>query len=82
MLMGEGCNPWPFGVQMWPGSCALCCEGLHLPSRLSEVKTAKEQAETRLGDCKEQLLAMHQELDHLHKGSGASPDGEALYKVR
>ncbi|XP_049660663.1 cingulin [Accipiter gentilis] len=47
---------------------------------LSEVKTAKEQAETCLGDCKEQLLAMHQELDHLHKGSSASPDGEALYK--
>ncbi|KAM9624058.1 cingulin isoform 2-T3 [Morphnus guianensis] len=47
---------------------------------LSEVKTAKEQAETRLGDCEEQLLAMHRELDRLHKGSGASPDGEALYK--
>ncbi|NXW24776.1 CING protein, partial [Circaetus pectoralis] len=47
---------------------------------LSEVKTAKEQVETRLGDCEEQLLAMHRELDCLHKGSGASPDGEALYK--
>ncbi|XP_009279514.1 PREDICTED: cingulin [Aptenodytes forsteri] len=47
---------------------------------LSEVKTAKEQAETRLGDCEEQLLAMHRELDRLRKGSGASPDGEALYK--
>ncbi|XP_010565147.1 PREDICTED: cingulin isoform X3 [Haliaeetus leucocephalus] len=47
---------------------------------LSEVKTAKEQAETCLGDCKEQLVAMHRELDHLHKGSHASPDGEALYK--
>ncbi|NXQ94579.1 CING protein, partial [Sagittarius serpentarius] len=47
---------------------------------LSEVKTAKEQAETRLGDCEEQLLAMHRELNRLRKGSGASPDGEALYK--
>ncbi|KAK0679975.1 CING protein, partial [Pygoscelis papua] len=47
---------------------------------LSEVKTAKEQAETRLGDCEEQLLAMHRELDRLRKGSGTSPDGEALYK--
>ncbi|KAF1476933.1 Cingulin, partial [Eudyptula minor novaehollandiae] len=47
---------------------------------LSEVKTAKEQAETRLGDCEEQLLAMHRELDRLRKGSGASPDSEALYK--
>ncbi|KAM7080375.1 cingulin isoform 3-T3 [Ciconia maguari] len=49
---------------------------------LSEVKTAKEQAETRLGDCEEQLLAMHRELDRLRKGSGTSPDSEALYKVR
>ncbi|KAM7080374.1 cingulin isoform 2-T2 [Ciconia maguari] len=47
---------------------------------LSEVKTAKEQAETRLGDCEEQLLAMHRELDRLRKGSGTSPDSEALYK--
>ncbi|NXL09623.1 CING protein, partial [Mesembrinibis cayennensis] len=47
---------------------------------LGEVKTAKEQAETRLGDCEEQLRAMHRELDRLRKGSGASPDGEALYK--
>ncbi|NXU23910.1 CING protein, partial [Thalassarche chlororhynchos] len=47
---------------------------------LGEVKTAKEQAETRLGDCEEQLLVMHRELDLLRKGSGASPDGEALYK--
>ncbi|XP_009465375.1 PREDICTED: cingulin [Nipponia nippon] len=47
---------------------------------LSEVKTAKEQAETRLGDCEEQLLAMHRQLDRLRKGSGASPDSEALYK--
>ncbi|XP_074931265.1 cingulin isoform X2 [Phalacrocorax aristotelis] len=47
---------------------------------LGEVKTAKEQAETRLGDCEEQLLAMHRELDRLRKGSGASPDSEALYK--
>ncbi|KAM6037689.1 cingulin isoform 2-T3 [Theristicus caerulescens] len=47
---------------------------------LGEVKTAKEQAETRLGDCEEQLRAMHRELDCLRKGSGASPDSEALYK--
>ncbi|XP_075380803.1 cingulin [Mycteria americana] len=47
---------------------------------LSEVKTAKEQAETRLGDCEEQLLAMHRELDRLRKGSGTPPDSEALYK--
>ncbi|KAM9252070.1 cingulin [Cariama cristata] len=47
---------------------------------LSEVKTAKEQAETRLGDCEEQLLATRRELDRLHEGSGASPDSEALYK--
>ncbi|XP_072702660.1 cingulin [Ciconia boyciana] len=47
---------------------------------LSEVKTAKEQAEIRLGDCEEQLLAMHRELDRLRKGSGTSPDSEALYK--
>lgn len=57
-------------------------KGPTLPSRLSEVKTAKEQAETRLGDCEEQLLAMHRELDRLRKGSGASPDSEALYKVQ
>ncbi|NWH45886.1 CING protein, partial [Fregata magnificens] len=47
---------------------------------LSEAKTAKEQADTRLGDCEEQLLAMHRELDRLRQGSGASPGGEALYK--
>ncbi|XP_075580706.1 cingulin [Pelecanus crispus] len=47
---------------------------------LSEAKTAKEQAETRLGNSKEQLLAMQRKLDRLRKGSGASPDGEALYK--
>ncbi|KAM6112679.1 cingulin [Phoenicopterus ruber ruber] len=47
---------------------------------LSEVKTAKEQAETRLGDCEERLLAMRRELDRLRKGSGTSPDGEALYR--
>lgn len=50
--------------------------------RLSEARTAKEQAETRLGDCEEQLLATHQELDRLRKGSGAATGGEALYKVR
>ncbi|PKU27041.1 cingulin [Limosa lapponica baueri] len=49
---------------------------------LSEVRTAKEQAETRLGHCEEQLLATKRELDRLRKGSGASPDGDALYKVR
>ncbi|NXK14557.1 CING protein, partial [Herpetotheres cachinnans] len=47
---------------------------------LSELKAAKEQAETRLGDREEQLLAMHRELDRLRKGSGTSPDGDALYK--
>ncbi|KAM6395314.1 cingulin [Rhynochetos jubatus] len=47
---------------------------------LSQVKTAKEQAEIRLGDCEERLLATHRELDRLREGSGASPDGEALYR--
>ncbi|XP_074020521.1 cingulin [Numenius arquata] len=47
---------------------------------LSEVRTAKEQAESRLGHCEEQLLATNRELDRLRKGSGASPDGDALYK--
>ncbi|XP_068778024.1 cingulin [Struthio camelus] len=47
---------------------------------LTDVKIAKEQAETRLGDCEEQLIMMHTELDQLHKGSGTSPDREALYK--
>ncbi|NXO51997.1 CING protein, partial [Aramus guarauna] len=47
---------------------------------LREVKTAKEQAETRLRDREEQLLATHRELDRLREGSGTSPDGEALYK--
>ncbi|XP_069735025.1 cingulin [Phaenicophaeus curvirostris] len=47
---------------------------------LSEVKTAKEQAEARLGDCEERLLAVHRELDRLREGSGTSPDAEALYK--
>ncbi|XP_037267710.1 cingulin isoform X1 [Falco rusticolus] len=47
---------------------------------LSELKSAKEQAETRLGDCGEQLLVLHQELNHLRQGSGTSPDGDALYK--
>ncbi|NXV38600.1 CING protein, partial [Rissa tridactyla] len=47
---------------------------------LSEARTAKEQAETRLGDCEEQLLATRRELDRLRKGSGAAAGGEALYK--
>ncbi|XP_014816304.1 PREDICTED: cingulin, partial [Calidris pugnax] len=47
---------------------------------LNEVRTAKEQAETQLGHCKEQLLATNRELDRLRKGSGASPDSDALYK--
>ncbi|XP_061872063.1 cingulin isoform X1 [Colius striatus] len=47
---------------------------------LSEVKAAKEQTETRLGDCEEQLEATHRELDRLRQRSGTSPDGEALYK--
>lgn len=82
MLMGEGCSPGPLGCRCGRGLVPCAVKDSALPSRLSEVKTAKEQAETCLGDCKEQLLAMHQELDHLHKGSSASPDGEALYKVR
>ncbi|XP_030329768.1 cingulin [Strigops habroptila] len=47
---------------------------------LSEVKTAKEQADAQLGDCKERLLATARELDRLRKGSGAAPATEALYK--
>ncbi|XP_025970747.2 cingulin-like isoform X2 [Dromaius novaehollandiae] len=47
---------------------------------LTDVKIAKEQAETRLGDCEEQLMVMHEELDQLRKGSGTSPNREALYK--
>ncbi|XP_065516450.1 cingulin [Lathamus discolor] len=47
---------------------------------LSEVKTAKEQAEAELGDCEERLLATTRELDRLRKGSGAAPATEALYK--
>ncbi|NXW09003.1 CING protein, partial [Fregetta grallaria] len=51
-----------------------------LEKKTQELQRTKEQAETRLGDCEEQLLVMHRELDRLRKGSGASPDGEALYK--
>ncbi|KAM6039361.1 cingulin isoform 2-T2 [Chlamydotis macqueenii] len=47
---------------------------------LSEVKMAKEEMQSRLGKCEEQLLAAHRELDRLREGSGVSPDGEALYK--
>ncbi|XP_013798559.2 cingulin isoform X1 [Apteryx mantelli] len=47
---------------------------------LTDVKIAKEQAETQLGDCEEQLMVMQEELDQLRKGSGTSPDREALYK--
>ncbi|XP_030320926.1 cingulin [Calypte anna] len=47
---------------------------------LGEVKLAKEQVERQLGHCEEQLVATHRELDRLRQGSGASPDGEALYK--
>ncbi|KAM8794370.1 cingulin [Eudromia elegans] len=47
---------------------------------LTDVKIAKEQAETRLGDCEEQVLALHGELARLRKGSSTSPDREALYK--
>ncbi|KAM6330975.1 cingulin [Alca torda] len=47
---------------------------------LSEVRTAKEQAETRLGDREQQLLATRRELDRLREGSGAAAGGEALYK--
>ncbi|NXS94967.1 CING protein, partial [Jacana jacana] len=48
---------------------------------LSEVRTAKEQMETRLGHCEEQLLATNRELDRLRQGPGTSPDGDTLYKV-
>lgn len=51
------------------------------PPRLSQAKAAREQAESRLGDREEQLLATQQELGRLRQGSGASPDGDALYKV-
>ncbi|NXT51162.1 CING protein, partial [Pluvianellus socialis] len=51
-----------------------------LEKKTQELQRTKEQAETRLGDCEERLLATHRELDRLRKGSGASPDGEALYK--
>ncbi|XP_062453824.1 cingulin isoform X2 [Rhea pennata] len=47
---------------------------------LTDVKIAKEQAETRLADCEEQLMVMHEELDQLRKGSEMPPDREALYK--
>ncbi|NWQ71424.1 CING protein, partial [Neopipo cinnamomea] len=47
---------------------------------LKEVKSSKEQAETRLGDCEEQLLATRRELDRLRQSPGASPDAESLYK--
>ncbi|NWX93022.1 CING protein, partial [Nothoprocta pentlandii] len=45
-----------------------------------EKKTQELQSKTRLEDCEEQLLVMHEELDQLRKGSGTSPDREALYK--
>ncbi|NXF53288.1 CING protein, partial [Oceanites oceanicus] len=51
-----------------------------LEKKTQELQRTREQAETRLGDCEEQLLAMHRELDRLRKGSGASPDSETLYK--
>ncbi|XP_068026460.1 cingulin isoform X2 [Melanerpes formicivorus] len=47
---------------------------------LSEVRTSKEKVEIRLGDCEEQLLATHQELNRLRRGSSTAPDNEALYK--
>ncbi|NWU96853.1 CING protein, partial [Upupa epops] len=47
---------------------------------LEAVKSAKEQVEKQLGACKEQLLAMHRELDCLRKGSSTTPDTDALYK--
>lgn len=70
-----------WGVEGSAGPCQAA-KGPAPPSRLSEVTAAKEQAEARLGDCEERLLEMRRELDRLRKGSGASPDGEALYKVR
>ncbi|NXS75525.1 CING protein, partial [Pandion haliaetus] len=73
-------SPGPSGRRRGGGLVPCAVKDPALPSRLSEVKTTKEQAETRLGDCEEQLLAMHRELDRLRKGSSASPDGEALYK--
>lgn len=80
---GGCCSPGRLGGglegQAGPGQAVTAPA---LPSRLSEVKTAKEQAETRLGDCEERLLAAHRELDRLREGSGATPGGEALYKVR
>ncbi|NXN27610.1 CING protein, partial [Nycticryphes semicollaris] len=51
-----------------------------LEKKTQELQRTKEQAETRLGRCEEQLLATNRELDRLRKGSGTSPDGEALYK--
>ncbi|NXW98947.1 CING protein, partial [Larus smithsonianus] len=51
-----------------------------LEKKSQELQRTKEQAETRLGDCEEQLLATHRELDRLRKGSGAATGGEALYK--
>ncbi|NXH78683.1 CING protein, partial [Hydrobates tethys] len=79
---------WDRSLYPWGGGSARLRGALEKKTQelqrslqeLSEVKTAKEQAETRLGDCEEQLLAMHRELDRLRQGSGASPDGEALYK--
>lgn len=55
---------------------------LALSPRLAEAKAARGRAETRLGEREEQLAAMREELGRLHEASGASPDREALYKVR
>ncbi|NWY61522.1 CING protein, partial [Chionis minor] len=51
-----------------------------LEKKTQELQRTKEQVESQLGDCEERLLATHRELDRLRKGSGESPDGEALYK--
>uniref|UniRef100_A0A8C8VHG3 Cingulin n=1 Tax=Pelusios castaneus TaxID=367368 RepID=A0A8C8VHG3_9SAUR len=47
---------------------------------LTEVKTAREQAEDKAGDMEEQLMGMHEELDQLRKVSGDSTDRDALLK--
>jgi len=87
MLVGGCCSPRPPGCRRGrgpEGRAGRCpaAKGPALPSRLGEVRAAKEQAETRLGGCEERLLAAHHELDRLRKGSGAAPGSEALYKVR
>ncbi|KAJ7425313.1 hypothetical protein WISP_24052 [Willisornis vidua] len=51
-----------------------------LKEGLKEVRSSKEQVETRLGHCEEQLLATRRELERLHHSPRAAQDAQALYK--